>query len=391
MSDWRFLAFRPDGRGRETLLHQDLPALEPKLGRVLSGIHSFDFSISPRTLELMASDGRPLIERWGTTIYAERDGVIQGGYIVESITAQGEKLNVKCVGFLGYAKGMPFTAEFIGYEVDPMDMARFIWAHIQSGTNGNIGLVIDTKDTDGKVKIGVRPKEAFRGRPAITTLPNGKGEIVLPAAPAYPAVQDAPYRLAWYETHDLLDAFVKLATETPFDFREKHWWEGGEIQHFIEFDYPRRLNRQILPKFVVGENVFVAPKYTIDDADYATDVMLLGAGEGSKMIKGYATDHSQGMLRRAKVIKSAAIGRQQTAQLYAKKNLELFQGDFSVADLTVKNTDLAPFGSYDVGDLVKLVTSDDEWIKGQEAWVRILELDVSPADDDDVSLVVERI
>ena len=392
MSSWRYMAYRPDGRGHEVLLHPDLPITgQPKVQKVLSGVNSISLEINPKFESLMAEDGRPIFERWGTIIYAERDGDIQGGFILEDMDAEGPKLTLQGVGFLGYAQDIAYTGEFIAYEVDPMDMARFIWSHIQSGTMGNIGLVLDTKDTGGKRTVGIRPVPAFRGRPAITTLPGGKGEVVLPAAPATPAIEDQPFRLAWYESHNLLDDFVKLAQESPFDFREKHWWEGGEVQHFVEMTYPRIGDRKPLLRFAVGENVFEAPKYVMDGSDYASDILLLGAGEGAKMVKGYATDHSQGLLRRTRVVKNGGVGRAATAQAQAQRQLALYQGDFKVTDLVVKNTPMTPYGSFDVGDEIRLVTSEDEWIESGEVWVRVMELEVSPADNDDMNITVERI
>lgn len=391
MSEWRFLAYRPDGRGRETLLHPDLPIQEPVMTRVLSGVNSMDFKISPKHYDLMGADGRPLIQRWGTTIYAERDGHIRDGYIVSDIEANGDTLDVSAVGFLGYAQDMPYTGEFVAYEVDPLDMARFIWAHIQSGTNGNIGLVLDTLTTEGKAKVGIKPVPAFRGRPAITTLPNGKGEVVLPAAPATPAVEDQPFKLAWYETHDLLKDFTDLAKEGSFDFLEEHWLiNDGEPQHFVKFGYPTLRQRKPLIRFVVGENVFDPPKYDMPSETYASDVMLLGAGEGAKMIKGYAVDHTQGLLRRAKVVKAKNVGRTQTAETWARNYLAWYKGEFTISDLTVKNTPLAPYGSFDVGDEVLLVTHPDEWIEGREAWVRVMEIETDPANGDDMHVLVQR-
>lgn len=387
MSEWRFMAYRPNGRGSESLIHPDLPMADVEVTRVLSGPDEFRATVSPRFASLIGEDGLPVFVPWATTIYAECDGVIRSGCIVTD-TEQVDQatLNIDGVGFSGYLQDLPFTGQFTAYEVDPMDMARWIWTHAQSGTNGNIGLIIDTADTGGKRKIGIRGKEAFRGRPVIK---DAQGNVVLPAAPATPAIQDEPFTLSWYETQDLSREFNDLATVTPFDYAEHHYWDGDRIEHFLEMSYPKRGARKPLLRFVVGENVMRAPTIKMPGVLFASDVMVLGAGEGNKTLKSYEVDHSQGRLRRVSTLIDKGIGRMDTARNLARSRLSKLQGGLDIDELIVQNGPGAPFGSYDVGDEI-LVQGTEGWYGDAQAWLRVIEMTMRPGSDDSVSLTVER-
>ncbi len=385
MSEWRYVAFRPDGRGCESLAHPSLPLYDVSVKRVLSGVDEITGSMT-LSRGLVGPDGLPILKPWGSTVYAERDGSIVAGGIVTDIDTTGSELHFTASGFVGYLQNLPFTGEFRAYEVDPMDMARYIWGHAQSSPGGNIGMVVSAETTGGRRKIGVRPVKAFRGRPVIK---DALGNVVLPAAPATPKVADEPFLLAWYENHDLLKDFVQLATETPFDFVERHSWLNNEVEHFLDMHFPRLGFRRSQGRFIVGENVFTEPTVSMPPEMYASDIMVLGAGEGAKMVKGVATDASAGRLRRVETHKEANIGRASTAEATARRQLSFRMGGFDIDEVVVKDGPSAPFGSYDLGDEI-LVQSDGGWLNGADVWVRIMEMDYRPGDGDDVTLTVER-
>lgn len=383
---WRFFSTWQDGQGGEVMLDPDLPLESVEISHVLSGPTHIKATVAPEVGRLVGGDGLPIFLPWSTTIYAEKDGVIRAGAILTEMSATGEKLELDCTGFSGYLKDMPFTSEYRGYNLDPMGVARIIWNHVQSQKMGNLGLVL----TDGAspVRIGKRGQPALRGRPDIKDPVTG--EIALKAIPATPATDDEPYELAWYQTADLFKEFNDLAELTPFDYYERHYWldeDACEIQHVLDMKYPKIGTKREDLRFVVGENIYVAPNLAELGEMYASDVWVLGAGEGSKMAHGYATDYSQGRLRRVSVSTWKHIGKNETASAVARNEVRFKAGRIDFDEIMVVNSPLAEYGNIHPGDEI-LVQVGNGWYGRVDKWVRIVELTVSPHRGDEMRLLV---
>lgn len=110
--------------------------------------------ISPAIAMAPASDGRPVIDEWSTLIYAVADGVIRWGGIVTSSELAGPSWTVTANGFRGYPAGIPYLGP-VWFEVgvDPLDVIRYLWHHVQSYPGGKLGLTVDDT-TQSAARLG---------------------------------------------------------------------------------------------------------------------------------------------------------------------------------------------------------------------------------------------
>lgn len=360
---WRYIATRLNGDGTETPLDFNVPIKGAAITEDLSGPGGITGTISPELAELQDEDGRPLLQPWSTAIYAEADGFIRGGAILVGTPENGPNLDLDAVGFSGYIQGEPYTGDRSRIDVDPLDEARHIWEHYQSRPGGNIGLVLD--GTTSPVRIG-EPERTVE----FTT---GAGEDV--------SFEAGPYKLAWWQTDDLGKEFDDLATRAPFDYRVVHEWDGdGEtIRHRMVLGYPRLGRRRHDLIFVEGENIRQVIPIDHDGEDYASEVLVLGAGEGRAMVRGSAVNAAPGRLRRVVTVSDKSIQTKKAADARAEQELKLRSGEPDLADdIEVADHPHAPLGSYSPGDEILVETAGAGWSGRLAIWCRILAATIHP-------------
>lgn len=463
---WRYIASRLNGDGTESFLDWNLPLQQVKVKDVLSGPPALSAVISPEFTRMVA-DGRPLLERWSTAIYPELDDVIQGGFIVKDFTVEGENLTIEAIGFNGYPQGMAFVGDKSWIGVDCMDVARYVWWHLQAQPMGNIGLRvpdlgdagvklgkagipaytevfvggkwqrktdvdkedittevtgilaanIDANDTTIKLKtigkfatlprpfdiaiqgetITVRGVSGntltslIRGVGTSTGKPHGKGAYVKHSATktrTVAAVPAEPYRLAEYETFDLGKVFDDMAVMGGYDYREDHYWVGDKIQHDLRFGRPLGKRRDDL-RFMLGENVVVPPKIEFDGEGYASEVIMLGAGEGAKMVRSRAT-RTDSRLRRVAVVQDKTLNTKTKVQAAAKRELSYRLGTEDVTEILVTQHPNAPIGSFEVGDEI-YVQVGYGWSEDTALWCRVLAVTLSPDNPNVAALSIARV
>lgn len=372
---WRYFATRLNGDGTETVLDMDLPLEEVQVEDVLSGDSSLNAVIEPSYARLIGSDGHPLLREWSTAIYAEADGDIRCGGILTHSGFDGPSWGLEVVGFTGYGREMPYTGNgYLGVEVDPIDVARHIWEHIQNQTGGDIGLEFSAVDTGGKVSIGTELQQK---------------EFDTVSGPV--SFEAGPYRLNWYNNHDLQGDFDNLATDTPFDYHEKHSWNpDGTIKHFVEIGYPRLGRRREDLRFVYGVNIFDAVQVDRDGELYASGTMVLGAGTGASMIKSIKEPPSRpaGRLRRIAVVQDDTIKSRRSADKRANLENQWRAQLDTIESFTVIDHPNARLGAAAVGDEIRIEGQGD-WI-GVDMWVRILSIAYEPANGKISSYSVAR-
>lgn len=367
---WRFLATRLNGDGTETFLSNDVPLQGAQLREDLSGPGGITGTIEPEITRLRSPAGEPLFMPWSTAIYAEKDGHIRAGAILADLVEDGPKLGLDCVGFTGYLQGQPYKADGSWVQVDPLVMARHIWAHKQGMKGANLGLVLDA--TTSPVRIGTKEEEVK------FTTENGE-EVNF---------QTGPYTLQWWKDHDLGKAFDDLATETPFDYLVAHAWSGETISHRLRLGYPTIGRRRDDLRFQVGENVFDTPEVIYDGDEYASEVVVLGAGEGRKMIRGEFSK-TTGRLQRTVVVTDKTLRNKKAANAAATRELSARLGDEDIDSLTVLDHPHAPIGSYTSGDEI-LIRSRHGWTQDIELWVRVLSIVTEP-EKNQATLSVARV
>lgn len=360
---WRYFATRLNGDGTETLLDMDLPLNEVQIEDVLSGDNSITGSIDPAVARLVGPDGFPILQEWSTAIYAENDGDIRCGGILTHSDFEGSSFSLEAVGFTGYGRDMPYTgAGYLGVQVDPMDVARLIWTHIQNQTGGDIGLDFAATNTGGAVKIGTELKQV---------------EFDTQSGPV--SFEAGPYKLNWYSNHDLQGDFDSLASDTPFDYHEKHSWNSdGTIKHLVEMGYPKLGRRREDLRFVYGVNIFDNIQIARDGDLYASGTMVLGAGTGASMIKSIKEPPSRpgGRLRRIAVVQDDTIKSIKSASKRADIENSWRRTLDDVESFIVFDHPNAKLGAASVGDEIH-VEGQGDWI-GIDMWVRILSISYEP-------------
>lgn len=347
----RYVAVRLNGNGTETVIASDLPLGEVTLTPApLSNAPAFTWSIEPEYAYLKDSTGRPVLLPWSTAIYAIDDqDIIRGAGILKSLATSGSKLTGSMTGWVGYAEGMPWTNSTLKlYGADPGPLVKRIWDTIQSHPLGNIGLVVPSVTTP--VKVGIKDTE-----------------------------KDEPFLLANYATDDLGQVLEELYKVGSIEYRETHSFNSaGVIVHNLQLGHPRLGRRRNDIQFNLGVNAAAIPDVDIDAEDYASEVLVIGAGDGDKTIRAHSYNRTANRLRRVHLIKSKGIGRTPTAQLYADRNAAAMSTDsIGIDQLEVLDHPLAPLFSWENGDEVRLV--GDAWWGGQvDMWVRVISTSYSP-------------
>lgn len=358
-SSWRFIAERLNGDGTATQLDGDLPLTGVSITETESDVNALEASVIPELKRLIGPDRKPLLEEWSTAIYAEKDGEIRGGGILAHSAFTGPTWELECVGFLGYGKDMPYTGSgnFFIYE-DTLDIARFIWDHIQSQEGGDIGLEFDQR------KSGILVGKSLTSQEYDPV--GGAGGLTL---------ESQAYKLAYYQDLDLLSNFDDLATQTPFHYRERHYWEDGVIKHFV--DLPLVLpNLRTDLRFAIGENVIAHPSITLEGDDYASESYLLGAGEGARTIRGHAT-YPRTRLRRVAVKSDASVRTVSLANGLAGNDLVWRRNLEDLSEIDIIDHPHAPIGAVAAGDAIYLQGHVD-WLGDIGAWYKVTSVKTTP-------------
>lgn len=376
MSSWRYFATRLNGDGTETLLDPDLPLQGVGIEDLLSGAPGLSATIEPAYPRLITPAGGRVLREWSTALYAEKDGDIRAGGILTNATPSGSSLALEAVGFTGYPQDMPYVGSgYKGIKVDPIDVFRVIWAHLQGEPGGNLGLTFDQTTTDGKVRIGTELKQV---------------EFDSKSGPV--SFESGPYKLNWYTNHDLASDLAELAETTPFDWHERHFWAAdGTLRHHVDIGYPKLGRRRNDLRFVYGVNIFDPVETTSSGENYASGTMVLGAGEGASMIRSLrepTLPRDERRLRRVAVVVDDTIKSRAKADLRADAENQWRSRLDDLDSVTVVDHPNARLGAVGVGDEIRIEAAGD-WGE-TDLWVRVLGISYSPDDGSQASYSVAR-
>lgn len=372
---WRYLAFTAPGG----VFAGEIPLAGASLSRTLSGPFRLTGTIPVESPHLLS-----ILRPWATTIWAEQDGVIRGGGILMPMDSQGSVLSIDCVGLSGYAKNMPWVGpDFASTSIDPLEVVRMIWAHLQGEPDGGLGVAVDAATST--VRVGAAAyyttDEGAEASPNDALAADGS------VKPGFRRVEAEPYRLNWWSTHDVGGEIDKLAELTPFDYLEHtEWASDTTLSHRLRLGVPSIGARRESLRFVIGENVAEIPALGADDEDYASDVLALGAGEERRMLRVALRQPGRGLRRvYTHVDKSATTDAALAAS--ARSELGWRTGAGRMTSLAVFDHPHAPIGTFDVGDEVR-VGGDAGWTD-VDRWVRIVEMTIDPETDRVTLRVVE--
>lgn len=334
MTAWRYIAQRAI---TNEFLDFDVPMTRDELSWGLSGPGSLRGTIAPEYARLLASDGKPLFDEWGTLLYAEADGEIRWGGILVKSDFNGAAWTLEAAGFTTYPHAIPYAGAYSRVGIDPFTAVREIWHHVQSDPNGNLGMVVDSTSAT-TVKIGTTAE---------------------------------PYSLQWWDARDCGGEIDTLAQETPFDFVEAHSWAAdGTISHALNFGYPRLGTKRTDLAFVQGDNVFNPVTPERDGAMFANEIVGLGAGEGSKSLR-VTLPMPDGRLRRPVVYSDKSVKTTSRLTSLSRTQLARFQNTLDISSIDVIDHPNAPLGSWQLGDDI-LISADLPWLGRVDLWCRIV-------------------
>jgi hypothetical protein len=263
-----------------------------------------------------------------------------------------------------------YEGEYSQVEVDPLQVVREIWNHIQSRAESQYGIVV-SNDTS-PIKLG---------EPATETTDNTTDP------PTVTVVEAKPFAINWWDNKNCGDEIDSLAGETPFDYVELSSWNTGktDVNLNIRLGYPRLGVQRSDLIFVdgEGENIIGIVPVQEDPERYASAVFVIGAGEGRAAVRGYAGERLANRVRRTYTITDKSITTVQRANAKAREQLLIRKNmAFDISEITISAHHAnAPLGSYDVGDDI-LVRVFVPWLLNEtSAWYRILSWSYQPARD----------
>lgn len=352
---WRYIATKLNGDGTETFLDTNVPLSGVEVHNVVNGHGGLKATITPESAALKRGNDH-IFTPWSTALYAEQDGQIRGGGILKDFDDDAPRLQIDCVGHTGYLDDMPYTGHKSIERDDPLKVSRHLWDHTQGRKNFNLGVTFsgDTKSRD--MFIGDTDLAA-------TTTPT----------------KVTPYVLAYWQTHDLAKEFELLASIAPFEYTMGHAWNKDKtsITHTLTYGYPRLGNRRTDLRFVVGENVFEQPQFKTGGDSYASNVVVLGAGEGSKMMRAETADPTPARLGRYAVVIDKSITTPTAATTRADNERKRRTGTDDITELTITQHPHAKLGSYQPGDDILIQTAPG-WTGTRTIWVKILGIVIRP-------------
>lgn len=286
------------------------------------------------------------IDEWSHYLHVEQNGEIRCSGIILPWTPGGPEITITAAGVTRYPQGLNYQGNFTlgspaGQNIDPLDVVRHCWAHLQTYPDGKLGVLV--ADTKSPVRIGEPERESN----FVANAGTAQEEEV--------AFTSGPYLLKWWEETDIGKEIDDLAKETPFDFREAPRWNAArnDVEQWIELGYPR-LGRDLGASgraFAQGENLIEALAPVEDDERYASEVVVLGKGEGTARVRGTVTTRVGKRIRRSALVEVKNADTTTRAQSLAAADLATRHGQLEVDEVHLLATHpLAPFGSFAAGD-----------------------------------------
>lgn len=306
---------------------------------------SLSATISPAVAMAQAADGRPVLDEWSTLLYAVADGTIRWGGILTHSDLSGPSWQVQAIGFRGYPAGVPYLGPvYKQTSVDPLDVIRMLWAHLQSYPAGNLHVTVDTA-THSAVRVGSAA---------------------------------TPYELDPWNAADTGSEITTMLGVIPAEMTEAHAFAGGgeTVTHTLSFGVPRVGRRRDDLRFAEDENLAAVIPLTRDGSAYANGLVAIGAGTGSASPQvNLAAD--DGRLRRVAVYQNQNVTTTAVLKPLAQRVLAAKQNMGGAAQVVLTNHPNAPLGSVGVGDdiLLQFVAG---WAAGQSIWHRVTAVTLEP-------------
>lgn len=181
------------------------------------------------------------------------------------------------------------------------------------------------------------------------------------------------WTLFYWEATDLGRKIDELATETPLDWYERHYWSGDEPRTEVVVKYPRagrRLSESTDPTFEQGVNIAVRIEPDDDGDEFANAIVGIGAGEGSRSIRRTVSKRD-GRLRKSRVFTDKSEKRKDRLERRAGVELTAHQLGADLKTIVVLDHPNSPRGSYSLGDDIRVFGTLPHFGK-YDQWHRII-------------------
>lgn len=345
----------------------DLPVSDDfEFGRTLTGPSIMKGSFKPEIISVQELG----LDPYAYFFHVEIDNQIRGTGILLPPEFDDSTLNFECEGFSAAPHYSMYESEFSGIDLDPLNVVREIWNHVQSRAESQYGVVVSSDTSTVKL-----------GDPATTETDDTTDP------PTVREIEAKPYTINWWDNKNCGAEIDSLASETPFDYLEMAKWNTTKtnVDLSIKLGFPRVGIQRTELLFVdgEGENILGMVPVQEDPDHYASAVFVIGAGEGRAAIRGYAGERLANRVRRTFTVTDKSITTVARANAKAREQLLIRKNmNFDISEITIKaHHDNAPLGSYDAGDDI-LVRVYVPWLLNEtSAWYRILAWSYQPSRD----------
>lgn len=296
-----------------------LPLQDVEYGPELNGPGSLTGRLEPRLLSQYPS----FVDPGTTCIYVESDGEIRWGGLIWDIRTKGNQLELEAASWSSYLqKRHDFDGE-LGARgpytfADRCTVMRDIWAYAQSIADGNLGVVVDSTTSTSTI-----------GTP------------------------DDVLHFNFWEMPNLGSRFDDLVSgdATPDYTCVTSWADASKtsVVKRIRIGWPRLGARRKDISFSSGVNIVEDPQVALAGDDYAQVVGAMGTGDGRDKRRQISAIRN-GRLRLEHVIDLPEIKGTDILASRAASERTWRQNLGSVDQITIRNTEAAPFGSWQVGD-----------------------------------------
>ena len=259
-----------------------------------------------------------------------------------------------------------YQGQLSDIDLDPLDVVRNIWNYVQSQPESNYGVTVSNTTSPTKLGEGATTEDVVGADDTVTTR----------------EIAAKPYEILWWEAVNCGQEIDNLLKLTPADYRERVEWNSNktDVLFYVDLGYPRLGQARSNPIFN-EENIEELVPIEEDPETYASEVIVIGAGEGLDTIRGYSSMPFGGRVRKSVVITDKSVKDKQRANALAAEELGLRRGrKFEITEITINAFHAnARMGEYDVGDDI-LVSVDVPWLMTTiSAWYRIMSMRYRPA------------
>lgn len=351
----------------------DLPVQDDfSFTRQLSGPTVMAGSFKPEIISVQELG----LDGYAYFFHVEISGEIRATALLLPPKYSESSLEFQCEGISALPHYITWGGDYSAIGVDPLSIVRSIWNFVQSDPLSDFNVIVDNTVSDRKLGIPAH-QETTTDSAGVSTTQD---------------VEAQPYELQWWEAPNCGDQIDTLSNQTPFDYRERVNWNASktDVELYLDLGYPRLGTPRDNLLFNEENIIEVVPVQESADI-YASEVIVIGAGEGSATVRGYAAGQFGNRIRKVHVVTDKTITTQQRADAVAQSELDLRKGNlFTIDEVTIRAYHPnAYYGEYDLGDDILIEVYVPWLLNPYAAWYRITAINFAPSKDI-VKLTLQR-